>query len=64
MKRKDLEKKLSSFGWWFHRHGGSHDRWTNGEDFESVPRHTEIDERLAKKIVRTAKENPPKKEKK
>ena len=50
MKKKDLEKKLSSYGWWFHCHGGKHDKWTNGEDMESVPRHNEVDENLSKKF--------------
>ena len=61
MKKKDLEKRLRESGWWFKRHGGNHDYWTNGEIHESVPRHNEIKENLAKKILKTAKENPPKK---
>ena len=60
MKKKDLEKHLTKLGWKFDRHGGSHDIWTNGEVFESVPRHNEINENLAKKIVKRAKNNPPK----
>ena len=52
MKKRDLEKQMSEFGWHLHRHGGKHDYWTNGEIFESVPRHKEVDEMLA---------NPPKK---
>lgn len=62
MKRRDLEKKLSELGWQFARHGGNHDIWTNGKEFESVPRHNEIKEYLAKKIVRKATDNPPVKE--
>jgi mRNA interferase HicA len=58
VKRRDLEKKLRDFGWRFHKHGGSHDHWTNGKDFESVPRHVEINENLAKKILKAAKSNP------
>ena len=64
MKKKDLEKKLKGYGWWFHREGGCHEIWTNGEDTEPMPRHNEINEMLAKKILKVAKENPPKKEKK
>jgi len=64
MKKKDLEKKLAEYGWWFHHQGGKHERWTNGKDMESLPRHKEIDEMLAKKILKVAKENPPQKEKK
>ena len=61
MKKRDLEKQLKGFGWFFCRHGGKHDYWTNGEVFESVPRHNEIKENLAKSILKTAKNNPPKK---
>lgn len=60
MKKKTLEKTLKQFGWWFKRHGGDHDIWTNGEIFEPIPRHAEINELLAKKIVRKARANPPK----
>lgn len=59
MKKRDVEKKLAEMGWWFLRHGGDHDVWTNGNDLEYVPRHKEINELLAKKILRTAKRNPP-----
>ena len=59
MKRKDLEKKLAKYGWKFLRHGSNHDIWTNGFDQEPIPRHNEINEILAKKILNKAK-NPPK----
>ena len=55
MKRKELEKKLKKLGWWLKRHGGNHDIWTNGEDEEPIPRHGEVVEILAKKILKTAK---------
>ena len=55
MKRKDLEKQLTKLGWYLKRHGSKHDVWTNGEIDEQVPRHREIAEPLAKKILRTAK---------
>jgi mRNA interferase HicA len=61
MKKVDLEKQLSKFGWKFSRHGSSHDIWTNGEKNESVPRHREINEYTAKKILKTAQDNPAKK---
>lgn len=54
MKRRDLEKKLSQLGWYFRNHGGNHDTWTNGKELEQIPRHKEISELLAKKILRTA----------
>ncbi len=60
MKKNDVEKELAKSGWWFSRHGGSHDIWTNGERHQAVPRHKEVNEYTAKKILKTAKENPPK----
>ena len=62
MKRRDLEKKLAELGWYFERHGGNHDVWTNGKESEPLPRHNEINEYLAKKILKKARENPPEKE--
>jgi mRNA interferase HicA len=59
MKKRDLEKELKKVGWWFLRHGGKHDVWTNGKDEETVPRHTDINENLARKIIRKAKAHPP-----
>lgn len=52
MKRKDLIKKLEANGWWLHRNGANHDIYTNGKDFEPIPRHTEIKEQLAKIIIK------------
>jgi mRNA interferase HicA len=63
MKRRQLEKCLSELGWWFVSHGGAHDHWTNGKICESVPRHSEINENLARKIIKTARNNPPEREK-
>jgi mRNA interferase HicA len=60
MKKRDLESKIKKFGWRFLRHGGNHDTWTNGRDIEQIPRHREINEVLARKIIRTAKNNPEK----
>lgn len=59
MKKKDLEKRLRALDWKFERHGSCHDVWTNGEIMEFVPRHTEVKELLAKKILRKAENNPP-----
>lgn len=60
MKKKDLEKELYRLGWRLKREGSNHEIWTNGEDSEPIPRHREINELLAKKILRVAKRNPPK----
>lgn len=52
MKRKDLEKRLKKAGFVFVRHGGKHDVFQRGKDEEQLPRHTEINESLAKAIIR------------
>lgn len=52
MKRKDLIKRFQRKGWWIDREGGKHTVMTNGEDYEMVPRHTEINEELAKAIIK------------
>jgi mRNA interferase HicA len=58
MKRREIERKLRELGWRFLKHGGNHDRWTNGKEVEEVPRHREIHEMLALKILNTAKRFP------
>ena len=55
MKRRELEKRLRRLGWAFLRHGGKHDVWSDDEREEAIPRHTEINERLAQAILRRAK---------
>ncbi|MDA0739451.1 MAG: type II toxin-antitoxin system HicA family toxin [Nitrospirae bacterium] len=55
MRRKELEKALKSLGWWCLRHGGKHDIWTDGDWEEPIPRHNEINELLARHILRRAK---------
>ena len=52
MKRRDLIRLLEQNGWYFKRSGGSHDLYTNGKQTEAIPRHTEIDEMLARAIIR------------
>lgn len=59
MKKRELEKRLRDLEWRFDRHGSNHDIWTNGEVYEPIPRHAEIGESLAKKILKKAKNNPP-----
>jgi len=54
VKRRELERRLGDLGWIFLRHGGNHDVWTDGERLEYVPRHAEINENLARKILRKA----------
>lgn len=52
MKRKDLIKKLEAAGFEFANHGGNHDTYRRGSDMEQVPRHREINEITAKKILK------------
>ena len=52
MKRKDLIKLLTNAGGWLDREGGKHDIYTNGKKSEPIPRHREINEELAKAIIR------------
>ncbi|MFH0798653.1 MAG: type II toxin-antitoxin system HicA family toxin [Pseudomonadota bacterium] len=58
MKRRELSRRLSELGWRFLRQGGNHELWTNGETFLAVPRHAEVVEFTAKRILRTAALNP------
>lgn len=60
MKKREVERKLKAFGWWLKRQGGNHEVWTNGDMEEPIPRHSEIGEILAKKILKKAENNPPK----
>lgn len=48
MKRNDLIKLLERNGWYLTRSGGNHDIYSNGAEIEPIPRHKEINERLAK----------------
>jgi len=55
MKRKELEKILKEMGSTLIRNGGNHDFWENRNGYRfPVPRHSEIDERLAKEIIKQA----------
>ncbi|OYT19419.1 MAG: addiction module toxin, HicA family [Nitrospira sp. UW-LDO-01] len=54
MKRRDVERKLRIAGCYMKREGASHSLWVNPKTgvVEAVPRHTEIKEPLAKKILK------------
>lgn len=52
MKRRDLENLFKDNGWYFLRSGGNHDIYTNGVDKEQIPRHKEVNENLAKALIR------------
>ncbi|HDL01582.1 MAG TPA: type II toxin-antitoxin system HicA family toxin [candidate division Zixibacteria bacterium] len=57
MKRKDLIKKLNASGCIIVRHGSRHDLYKNPTTGKKqpVPRHNEIDENLAKHIIKEMK---------
>ena len=54
MKRKQLIKIISSAGCMLIRHGGRHDLYQNPKTGKKqpIPRHDEIDENLAKHIIK------------
>ena len=52
MKQRDLIKLLKQAGFVLERHGTSHDVYKRGKDTEEIPRHREINEKLAKAILR------------
>ena len=54
MKRNDLIKKVKSFGCVLIRHGANHDIYHNPNTgmTQPIPRHREVNEYLAKKIIR------------
>lgn len=52
MKRKDLIKLLESNGWYLKRNGGDHDIYAKDGQREPIPRHSEINERLARDIIK------------
>ena len=54
MKRKDPERRLRIAGCYLKREGASHSIWINPKNgtIETVPRHNEIKESLAKKILK------------
>ena len=54
MKRRELERKLRIAGCYLKREGGSHSLWINPKNgvIEAIPRHKEIKEPLARKILK------------
>jgi len=54
VKRTDLIRKIESFGCELVRHGGKHDWYRNPNTgvSQAVPRHREIKEPLARRIIR------------
>ena len=52
MKTKELIKLLENNGWKFKRHEANHDVYVKGNERESIVRHREVDEMLAKAIIK------------
>lgn len=59
MKRRDLIAKIESFGCILVRHSGNHEWYTNPitKKSQPVPRHNEINENLAKSIIKKLSNN-------
>lgn len=49
---RDFIKKLEESGFVFERHGGNHDIYRKGNNIEKIPRHKEVNEQLARMILR------------
>ena len=54
MKRFELERRLRMSGCYLKREGGSHSLWINPKTgvIEAIPRHREIKEPLARRILK------------
>ena len=52
MNQRDWINKLKEAGFSFERHGGNHDIYRRGSHTEKIPRHNEVNENLAKMILR------------
>ncbi len=55
MKQKDLLDLICKNNWRVLQEGSNHIIVTNGTDIEAVPRHKEINEQLAKAIIKRRK---------
>ena len=60
MKRRELIRKIEEQGAVFIRHGGKHDWYQNPQTkmAQPVPRHTEINEHLARAILKKLADKP------
>lgn len=52
MKHRDLIKLFENKGWYLKREGGNHEVYTDGEHDETIPRHREINEKLARALIK------------
>lgn len=52
MKRRELLKLFEKADWYLKRNGASHDIYTDGINSEAIPRHPDVNERLAKELIK------------
>lgn len=52
MKRRELLKLFEKAGWYLKRNGASHDIYIDGINSEAIPRHPDVNERLAKELIK------------
>jgi len=55
MKIREVIKRIKKLGWEFSRHGTNHDIWKRGIYILTVPRHSMLNPRIARKILADAK---------
>ena len=60
MKYRELTRQLRRYGWYLKRQGADHEIWSNGEIDQPVPRHNEINELLARFLLKYAAHLPGK----
>lgn len=52
VQRRKVEKKFEANGWYFVRHGGNHDIWSNGKIKTQLPRHPKFSDKLYKGLIK------------
>lgn len=52
MKQRELLKLFRRSGWYLLRHGAGHDIYTNGKNQVPIPRHPDINEVLARELIK------------
>lgn len=52
MKRREVIKKVESYGFYFLRTGGNHDIYSNGKWLVPIERHREIEDFKVKEIIK------------
>lgn len=52
MKQRELLKLFKAAGWRLLRNGGNHAIYTDGQNEVAIPRHSDINEKLAKGLIK------------